>query len=210
MRVQQEVHAVDAARLPALERAHDALRPAQAQSLAGLLARLGPGGLAAELGQEAERRIRPAGKDLAHRGELGRQIVERVRHLPPAFPPHLVVLVAVEEVHRRDLVVDEVAHGVAELDAAPVLGDLLLLLGELAEREAEAAEPAVRGVQLRARARHRHPHRRVRPLVDLGQDGPRRHRPELALDMRIAPRSTSWAGIARTRPSSSWCRRGWR
>ena len=98
-------------RLPALERAHDALRPTQAQSLAGLLARLGPGGLAAELGQEAERRIRPAGKDLAHRGELGRQIVERVRHLPPALPRHLVVLVAVEEVHRRDLVVDEVAHG---------------------------------------------------------------------------------------------------
>ena len=66
-RVQQEVHAVDSHRLPPLERADDALRAAERQPLAGLLAGVGAGGLAPELGQEAQRlvgaaRDRPRGR----------------------------------------------------------------------------------------------------------------------------------------------------
>ena len=43
--------------------------------------------------------------------------------------------------------------GSQELDAPPVLGDALLLLRELPEREPEAAEAAVGGIELGARAR---------------------------------------------------------
>src|SRR6185503_14400330 len=95
--------------------------------------------------------------------------------------PALIVLVAVEEVHRADLVVDEVAHRLAELDAPAILGDATLLLGELAEGEAQRAKPAIRGVELGAGARHRHPHRRVRLLVYALDYGPLGHGPELPL-----------------------------
>ena len=47
--------------------------------------------------------------------------------------------------------------------------------------------PAVGGVELGAGARHRHPHRRVRLLVGLGQDGARRHRPERRPRRSTAP-----------------------
>ena len=56
--VEQEVHPVDAHRLPPLQRAQDALRPAQGQPLARLLVGVGASGLAAELGQEAQRLVR--------------------------------------------------------------------------------------------------------------------------------------------------------
>src|SRR5207249_778895 len=88
----------------------------------------------------------------------------------------------------RHLIVDELADRLAELDAPAILGDALLLLGELAEGEAEAAEPAVGGIELGARARHRHPHRRVWPLIDFRQDRAARHRPELALELELLRR----------------------
>ena len=59
--------------------------------------------------------------------------------------------------------------------------DLLLLLLEAREGEAEAAQPAVGGVDLGAGAGDGHPHRRMRLLVGLGQDGALGHRPEFAL-----------------------------
>src|SRR5262249_48048188 len=138
-RVDQEVDAVHAAGFPAPERARDALGAAETEPLAGLLGGLRPRRLTAQLRQEAERRVRLRRIRLAHRHELGREVVEVVRHLAPGLERDGVVLVAVEEVHGRDLVVDELADRLAELDAAAILRDALLLLGELAEREAEAA-----------------------------------------------------------------------
>src|SRR5207249_3707703 len=64
----------------------------------------------------------------------------------------------------------------------------LLLLGELPEGEPEAAEPAVGGVELGARARHRHPHGWMRALVDLREDRAARHRPELTLELELLRR----------------------
>ena len=58
---------------------------------------------------------------------------------------------------------------VALLDAAEVLLGAALLLGVARGRDAEAAEAAVGGVELGARAGDRHPHRRVRLLHRLRQ-----------------------------------------
>ena len=88
---------------------------------------------------------------------------------------------AVQEVDRVELVVDELADRVAVLDAVAVGLHLPLLLGERREVDAEAAHPPVGRVVLGSRARHRHPERRVGVLDRLGQDGPGRHREELAL-----------------------------
>ena len=116
----------------------------------GTRAGVGARGLPAELRQQAERRVRARRVRLARGERAGREIVERAGEPPAGLHAGLVVLVAVEEVDRVHLLVHELADRLAELDAAAVLGDLLLLLGEAAERQAEAAEAAVGGVELGA------------------------------------------------------------
>ena len=66
------------------------------------------------------------------------------------------VLVAVEEVLRRDGVVDP-ADRLAQLDAPAVLGRAALLLGERHRRHAEAADAAVGRIELGAGRGHGDP-----------------------------------------------------
>src|SRR5205807_7133300 len=122
-------------RFPPLERARDALGAAEAEPLARLLRGIRSRRLTSQLRQEPERRVRLGRIGLAHRDELGGKIVEVVRHLAPGLERDRVVLSAVEEVDGRDLVVDELPDRLAELDPAAILGDTLLLLGELRSEE---------------------------------------------------------------------------
>src|SRR5207302_5487037 len=93
----------------------------------------------------------------------------------------LLVFGTEQEVDGVHLLVDEIADGVAALDAAPVLGDLRLLLGDAAKGQAKAAEAAIRSVELCAGARDGDPHRGVRLLVGLREDRARWHREGFAL-----------------------------
>src|SRR5207244_9155752 len=97
---------------------------------------------------------------LARREELRSEIVERAGEPLTRLYPCLLVFRAEQEVHGIDLLVDELADRIAALDTAAVLRDLRLLLGDAAERQAEAAEAAVRGVQRCTRAGDGDPQRR--------------------------------------------------
>ena len=86
------------------------------------------------------------------------------------------------------------------LDAPVVLRGAALLLGVAGGGDAEAAEPAVGGVELGARARDRHPHRRVRLLHRLRQHVALGHREAAAVARHVARRPTS-SGSTRTNSS---------
>ena len=82
---------------------------------------------------------------------------------------------AVEEVQRRHPVVHR-ADRLAVTDAPMVFARPPLLLGVAGRGNAEAAEPALGGVDLGAGRRHRHPHRRMRLLQRLRQHRSLGHR----------------------------------
>src|ERR1017187_8742388 len=88
---------------------------------------------------------------------------------------------AVEEVHRRDGFVDKLADRSAVADYLAIALDLLLLLGESAEGQPEAAHPALGCVDLGAGTGDCNPQGRMRLLVGLGNDGPLGHRPRSSL-----------------------------
>jgi hypothetical protein len=179
--VEDEVDAIDAERFPLLDGADDARRIAVGHALGLLLVGVRSGCRAAQCRQQAERLVGRRGEHLAGRDQLCREIVEGVAEALAHLDAGLLVLVAEQEVGCGDLLVHERADRLAMLDAPPVLLDLLLLLVEAREGQAEAAQPAVGRVDLCARAGDRHPHRRVWFLVGLGQDGALGHRPELTL-----------------------------
>ena len=79
----------------------------------------------------------------------------------------------------------DAADRVALLDAAEVLRGAALLLGVAGRRDAEAAETAVGGVELGARAGDRDPHRRVRLLHRLRQHVALGHREAAALPRHV-------------------------
>src|SRR5262249_17459703 len=88
---------------------------------------------------------------------------------------------AEQEVHGVHLLVDKITNRIAELDTPTILLDLLLLLSKTCKRQPQASQPPVRSVEFRPCTRDRYPQRRMRLLVLLRQDGPRRHGPEFSL-----------------------------
>ena len=170
--VEQEVDLVDAAGFPLLELLDDAFGAADADAFgrgAGVARALR--GLLAGGGEQAGVGVGAGRVDFADGQELGGEVGEGLAEAAAGLDAGFVVGVAVEEVDGGDLLVDEFAGGFAGADAAAVFLDLALLLTEAAEGEAERAEPALGGVDLGARAGDGDPHRRVRLLVGLGQDG---------------------------------------
>ena len=124
---------------------------------------------APELRQQAERLVGACRERLARGDELCREIVEGVAEPAPGSGAHGIVLVAVEEVGGRDLLVDEVADRLAELDPTAVLANFLLRIGEPGEGEPQASQSPIGRIDLRARAGDGNPHRRMGPLVGLGR-----------------------------------------
>src|SRR5262249_40430371 len=128
---------------------------------------------------------RAAGLDARRRGERAERLVgarrvrfagrEEIRIEEREDPEHAHagrgrlpgVLMAVEEVQRRDPVVDDAGHRIALLDPPVVLARAALLLGVARRGDAERPDAALGRVQLGTRAGHRHPPRRLRTLERL-------------------------------------------
>src|SRR5258707_1244703 len=87
----------------------------------------------------------------------------------------------IQKVHRRDGLIDELADRSAVANDLAIALDLLFLLGESAEGQAETAHPALGSIDLGARTGDRDPQRRMRFLVRLGNYGALRHRPRASL-----------------------------
>ena len=64
-----------------------------------------------------------------------------------------IVLMAEQEVHSVHLLVDKIADRIAELDAPPILLDLLLLLSKPPKCQSQASQTPVRGIEFRPCAR---------------------------------------------------------
>src|SRR5579864_1306032 len=93
----------------------------------------------------------------------------------------LRVFVGKEEVDGAYVVVDEGADRLAVSDDSPVIVDLVFLLFERTERQPKRTHAAFSRVDLSARTGDRHPHRRMRLLIGLGQYRAGRHRECAAL-----------------------------
>src|SRR5260370_30967755 len=156
-RIQQEVHAIDADRLPLLELADQAGGITYRDSLgrAGLVA--GAGSLLAQRRQQSELRIRFAWIRLARGEELRGEIVEGAGKAFADLHALGVIFMTIEKVHRRDGFVDELADRGAVADYFAIALGLLVLLGESAEGQAETAHPALGGSDLGAWAGDRDP-----------------------------------------------------
>ena len=203
--VEHEVDPVDADALPAADLLDEAGRVADGDALGQrpALTRCAGVRLRRRRRQVAEalvgaRRVRLTGPQQVAVGEA-----ERRRHAPADGRGVVEVLVAVQEVLRRHLIVDA-ADGIAQLDAAAVLGRAPLLLGEAHGGHAEAADPAVGGVELGAGRRHGDPQRRVRVAAPASAAPAARASASRSRPRRTARPTTSAAGRGRTRPTSAW------
>ena len=179
--VQQEVDAVDADRLPALHDLDDPRRVADAQPLRARGASPGLSDSCRSCGSSPMRRVRARRVRLARGQQLRREIVER-----PGEPlARCATPVSPSSWQYRKLTVFTCSFTNSPTGSHCLMRRRYSAIffscsANAAERQPEAAQPAVRRVELRAGAGHRHPHRRVRLLVRLRQDRARRHRERLA------------------------------
>src|SRR5262245_39444911 len=156
--VHDEVERVDADRLPSLDGLDDARGVADGDAVGDASRSAGAARLGARRGREgAERLVGARRVRLAGRKEVRVEEREEAEHAHARRRRLPGVVLAIEEVQRRDPVVDDAGHRIALANPAVVLARAALLLRVARSGDAERADAPFRRVELGSRARDRHP-----------------------------------------------------